>query len=221
MTADRPVLHGYWRSTAAYRVRIALELKGIAWTHAGVDLVRDGGEQHGEAYRALNPAGLVPTLVWGNAAISQSLAICEYLEERCPAPALLPETPEDRAHVRAMALDIACDVHPLNNLRVQQYLGRELGQDETARVAWMHHWMREGFGAVEGRLAERGDAADTCFGGAPGLADLCLVAQAYNADRFDFSLAPFPRVARIVDHCRTLPAFRAAAPERQPDAPAA
>ncbi len=216
--ADTPVLYGYWRSTAAYRVRIALGLKGITWEHAGVNLVKDGGEQHQSSYRDLNPAGLVPALVWGDTVLSQSLAICEFLDEVRPEPPLLPAEPADRAVVRAIALDIACDVHPLNNLRVQQYLGREMDADEAARTRWMHHWMALGFAAVEGRLEARGAGGDLCCGPVPGLADLCLVAQAYNADRFGFSLAPFPRVARVVSHCRGLAAFRDAAPERQPDA---
>lgn len=220
MSDHTPVLHGYWRSTAAYRVRIALELKGIAWTHAGVHLVRDGGEQHGEAYRALNPAGLVPALEWRGAVLTQSLAICEFLDEVQPAPPLLPEDPVDRSWIRAIALDVACEIHPLNNLRVQQYLGGTLGLDEAERVRWMHHWMAEGFGAVEGRLSAREPDGGLCLGPEPGLADLCLVAQAYNADRFGFDLGPYPRVQRIVAHCRTLPAFTAAVPEAQPDAPA-
>lgn len=219
--AGTPLLYGYWRSTAAYRVRIALALKGIEYGHAGVDLVRDGGEQHGDAFRSLNPAGLVPTLVWDEVVLSQSLAICEYLDEMMPEPPLLPAGSEARAIARAIALDIACDVHPLNNLRVQQYLGRELGADEAARTTWMHHWMAAGFSAVEHRLAVIPGAGETCFGEAPGLADLCIVAQAYNADRFGFSLGPYPRVHRIVAHCRGLPAFLASVPEAQPDAPAA
>ena len=218
---DTPVLYGYWRSTAAYRVRIALELKGIRWRHAGVDLVRDSGQQNAAAYRGLNPAGLVPTLVWGDVTLSQSLAICEYLDELQPDPPLLPDGPLQRAQARAMALDIASEVHPLNNLRVQRYLADQLAADEAARVAWMHHWMAAGFGTVEHRLNGLPQAGDTCFGGPPGLPDICLAAQAYNADRFGFSLEPFPRVARIVAHCRTLPAFVAAVPEAQPDAPAA
>lgn len=218
---DAPVLYGYWRSTAAYRVRIALALKGIGWRHAGVDLVRDGGEQHGAAYRAVNPAGLVPTLVWGDVTLSQSLAICEYLDEIRPDPPLLPDGAARRAQARAIALDVASEVHPLNNLRVQRYLADRLGADEAARVAWMHHWMKAGFGTVEQRLGGTPEAGDTCFGGPPGLPDLCLVAQAYNADRFGFSLEPFPRVLRIVAHCRALPAFAAGVPEAQPDAPSA
>lgn len=219
--AETPLLYGYWRSTAAYRVRIALELKRIRWRHVGVDLVRDGGQQHGAAYRGVNPAGLVPTLVWGDVTLSQSLAICEYLDEVQPDPPLLPDGTARRALARAIALDIASEVHPLNNLRVQRYLADHLDADEATRVAWMHHWMEAGFGAVEQRLNGIPGADDTCFGGPPGLPDLCLVAQAYNADRFGFSLEPFPRVARIVAHCRTLPAFVASVPEAQPDAPAA
>jgi maleylacetoacetate isomerase len=226
---DRPVLYGYWRSTAAYRVRIALGLKGIAWRHAGVNLVRGGGEQHLAAYTDLNPAALVPTLVWRGETLTQSLAICDFLDEVQPAPALLPAAPGERALARAMAQDIACDTHPLNNLRVQQYLGTELGVSEDDRTAWMHHWMALGFGTVERRIARHraqnpshsaGTRPDlnTCLGGQPGLADLCLVAQAYNADRFGFSLEPFEHVAAVVRHCRALPAFRDAAPEVQPDA---
>jgi maleylacetoacetate isomerase len=219
------VLYGYWRSTAAYRVRIALGLKGIAWRHAAVNLVRDGGEQHRAAYTELNPSALVPTLVWDGQPIGQSLAICEFLDEVQPGPPLLPQEPAERALARAMAQDIACDTHPLNNLRVQQYLGGRLGVDEGGRIAWMHHWMALGFGSVERRIerhrAESGGGdpdAGTCLGGPPGLADLCLVAQAYNADRFGFSLAPYERVAAVVAHCRALPAFELAAPEAQPDA---
>ena len=222
------MLCGYWRSTAAYRVRIALGLKGMDWRHASVDLVRDGGEQHQAAYTDLNPAALVPTLIWRGQAIAQSLAICEFLDEVQPEPALLPAGPRERALARAMAQDIACDTHPLNNLRVQQYLGGELGVSQDDRTAWMHHWMALGFGTVERRMERhRAQAAGdgrrlesgTCLGGAPGLADLCLVAQAYNADRFGFPLDPFERVSSVVRHCRSLPAFRDAAPELQPDAP--
>ncbi|NRB72386.1 MAG: maleylacetoacetate isomerase [Xanthomonadales bacterium] len=218
MSPEAPVLYGYWRSTAAYRVRIALNLKGLEWHYKSVHLVRDGGEQHAQGYRELNPAGLVPVLICQGQRISQSLAICEFLEEVYPQPALLPAAPGDRALVRALAQDVACEIHPLNNLRVQQYLGRELGADATAREAWMHHWMAAGFETMQQRLEQDGRAGDTCLGGAPGLAELCLVAQAYNADRFGFSLQPYPLLEHIVAHCRALPAFAAAAPEQQPDA---
>jgi maleylacetoacetate isomerase len=218
----KPTLYGYWRSSAAYRVRIALELKGIAWESAAVHLVRDGGEQHATAFRELNPAGLVPALKWGDLVLTQSLAICEYLDEVHPAPPLLPEQPEDRAFVRALAMDIACDVHPLNNLRVMQYLGRQLAADEAARQHWMHHWMRRGFATVEQRLSKSRshsvDSAAYCFGRDPGLADICLVAQAYNADRFGLALDDFPQVQQVLSQCRALPAFLAALPEAQPDA---
>jgi len=221
--AGSPTLYGYWRSTAAYRVRIALNLKGIEWEHAAVHLVREGGEQHQPAYRALNPAGLVPALRWGGVLLTQSLAICEFLDEVAPTPPLLPTQPSDRAWVRALAQDIAVDVHPLNNLRVMQYLEREQGADGAARSAWMAHWMTIGFRVVESRLSSRldanpGDGGPCCFGEAPGLADICLVAQAYNADRFDVSLRPYPRLNAVEEYCRTLEAFRAALPEAQPDA---
>lgn len=220
---SRPVLYGYWRSTAAYRVRIALNLKGLAWDYADVHLVREGGEQHQEAFRALNPAGLVPTLVWGGAVLSQSLAICEYLEEVQPLPALLPEQPADRAWVRSLALDIACDVHPLCNLRVLQYLEANMALDDAARTEWVHEWMRRGFHTVEQRLERRsaqgGREDNFCLGGQPGLADIVIVAQAYNADRFGFSLAAYPQTRQIVETCRALEPFRLALPENQPDAP--
>lgn len=219
----RPKLFGYWRSTAAYRVRIALNLKGIQWDSAEVHLVREGGEQHQDAFRSINPAGLVPTLVWGDVVLSQSLAICEYLEEVRPQPALLPDQPADRAWSRALAMDIACDVHPLCNLRVMQYLGDTLQQDDNGRTAWMFEWMGRGFSTVERRLERRseetGNRSEFCMGDQPGLADLVLVAQAYNADRFGFGLEAFPLTARIVSTCRALEAFQKALPENQPDAP--
>jgi maleylacetoacetate isomerase len=213
-----PVLYGYWRSTAAYRVRIALNLKGIKYHHRGVDLVRDGGQQHGQDYRALNPTGLVPTLAIDGQLIGQSLAICEYLEETRPEPRLLPVESADRAWVRSLALDIACDIHPVNNLRVQQYLKREHGLDGEAVLAWMDHWMQLGFAAIEARLAACGSAGNCCFGDQPGLADICLVGQAYNADRFGVDLSVFTRISAIVAHCRALPQFAVAAPEAQSDA---
>ena len=215
----RPVLFGYWRSTAAYRVRIALNLKGIDWENRPVDLVRDGGEQHQPDYRGLNPTGLVPTLAIDGLYLGQSLAICEYLDETRPEPALLPADPADRAWVRALAQDVACDIHPINNLRVQQYLKREHGLDGEGVLAWMDHWMRLGFDSIEARLASMDISGACCLGDEPGLADICLVGQAYNADRFGTDLAPYERISAIVAHCRSLPAFAAAAPEAQPDAP--
>jgi maleylacetoacetate isomerase/maleylpyruvate isomerase len=218
MAADTPVLYGYWRSTAAYRVRIALNLKGIAFENESVHLVRDGGEQHGAVYRALNPAGLVPALRIDGQLLTQSLAICEYLEETRPQPALLPSDPARRAWVRALALDVACDIHPLNNLRVQQVLRAAHGADEAGVRAWMAHWIRLGFEGIEAQLARNASGTACCAGDTPGLAVFFLVGQVYNAERFDCDLAPYPNISRITAHCRALPAFAAAGPERQADA---
>lgn len=218
MAPEPPVLYGYWRSTAAYRVRIALNLKGLAWRGESVHLVRDGGEQHQRAYRALNPAGLVPALAIDGQLLTQSLAICEYLDETRPEPALLPADPALRAWVRALALDVACDIHPLNNLRVQQYLRGHHGVDEAGLRAWMAHWIRLGFEGIEAQLERHATGRDFCAGDTPGLADIFLVGQVYNAERFDCDLGPYPNIRRIAGHCLGLPAFTEAAPERQPDA---
>lgn len=212
-------LYGYWRSSAAYRVRIALGLKGLAWTDHPVHLVRDGGQQHAAAYRALNPQALVPALRDGERTFTQSLAIIEYLDEIHPEPPLLPVDPRGRARVRALAQTIACDVHPLGNLRVLQYLERELGADEAARAAWSRHWMAQGLAAFEAMLADNVATGAFCHGDAPGLADACLIPQLYNAARWGLDLAPFPTVRRIQDACMALEAFQRAVPERQPDAP--
>lgn len=211
-------LYTYFRSSAAYRVRIALNLKGLPFESVPVHLVRDGGQQRQAAYRAVNPAGLVPALEDDGAVLTQSLAIIEYLDETHPEPALLPSAAVDRARVRALAQTIACDTHPLNNLRVLQYLGRTLGADEAARQAWYRHWVAEGLGAVERLLAADPKVGDFCHGDTPGLADCCLVPQVFNARRFDCDLSDMPQVLRIVANCERLPAFRQAAPEQQPDA---
>lgn len=219
MPADAITLYSYWRSSAAYRVRIGLALKGLPYSTRAVHLVKDGGEQHAAAYRAENPQGLVPMLVHAGQRIHQSMAILEYLDE-CFAdtPRLLPDAPVGRARVRALAQVIACDIHPLNNLRVLQYLKRELAAEQGTVDAWLLHWMAEGFAALEAMLAASNDTGDFCHGDTPSLADCCLVPQLYNARRFALDLAPFPTLTAIEARCLALPAFIAALPENQPDA---
>jgi len=219
MTSDL-VLYGYWRSSAAYRVRIALNLKGLAYESRPVHLVRDGGEQHQQAYRALNPQELVPCLVDGAQVLTQSMAIMEYLDETHPAPALLPPDAAGRARVRSLAQLLACDVHPLGNLRVLQYLGNELHADEAVRGNWSRHWIGEGFRALEAMLAGHAATGRFCHGDQPTLADACLVPQHYNALRWKLPMEEFPTIRRIVEACQALDAFKRAVPEAQPDAPA-
>ncbi|HYH39844.1 MAG TPA: maleylacetoacetate isomerase [Azospirillum sp.] len=210
-------LYGYFRSSAAYRVRIAVNLKGLAPEHAFVHLRK--GEQQAAAYAALNPQKFVPALETDDGALlTQSLAIVEYLEEVHPHPALLPGDPADRARVRAIALAIACDIHPLNNLRVLKHLGKALGLDEEARNTWYRHWIAEGFAALEAMLASDPRTGRFCHGDQPTLADVFLVPQVSNAERFDCDLTPYPTIVRIAAAARALPAFADAAPERQPDA---
>lgn len=208
------ILHGYWRSGAAYRVRIALALKGVAYEQVTHDLRL--GAQASDAYRALNPQGLVPALEADGDVLTQSPTILEWLEERYPAPALLPEATTDRAIVRAMAATIACDIHPLNNLRVVQALQRDFGLDAAAVQAWMARWMSEGFAALEVMIARHGRGF--AFGDMPTIADCCLVPQVYSAERFAIDLTPYPRLTASVEQARVLPAFQAAHPDRQPDA---
>jgi maleylacetoacetate isomerase len=207
-------LYTYFRSSAAYRVRIAANLKGIRYRPQFVHLLK--GEQHLPAYRMLNPQGLVPVLVVDETALTQSLAIIEYLEEAYPEPPLLPKALKDRAYVRALAASIACDIHPLNNLRVICYLKETLNQDEKARLAWIQHWIQEGLEAFEKHLDRT--QGRFCFGDRPTLADVCLVPQIYNARRFGCDLHDFPRIQAIDQHCLALRAFQQAAPENQPDA---
>lgn len=218
-TTPELTLYDYWRSSAGYRVRIALQLKGLRHVRKPVHLLRDGGEQHGADYRDVNPQQLVPALVDGQRVIRQSLAIIEYLEEAHGGTPLLPSLPRDRAHVRGLAMIVACDIHPLGNLRVLQYLERELGTAQAAREDWSRHWIGEGLQAFEAILA--GDAATGafCHGDTPTLADACLVPQVYNANRFGVDLAPYPTLRAINDRCLELPAFVAARPENQTDAP--
>jgi maleylpyruvate isomerase len=209
----RLVLHGYWRSGTSYRTRIALHLKDLAFDQVPVDL--RAGEQRQEADLAHNPQGLVPTLEADGLRLTQSPAILEWLEERFPDPPLLPEKPEARAIVRAMAALVGCDIHPLNNLRVLQQL-RGLGVDETATSDWTSRWITEGFAALESLIAEHGGGY--AFGDRPTLADCYLVPQAYSAERFIVDLSPFPRILDVVERAREHPAFIAAHPENQPDA---
>lgn len=221
MAASR-TLYSYWRSSAAYRVRIALKLKGMDYAIAPVHLVKGGGEQHLDAYRAINPQQLIPSLVDGDHVIRESLAIIEYLEEAYPdTPRLLPRDPLTRARVRALAQMVVCDIHPIGNLRVLQYLQRELGADDRQKLAWSRHWIEAGFEAVEAVLAGEKHAGKFYEGDAPTLADCCLVPQVYNARRFGVPLDRFPTIVRIDAACRELDAFKRAAPETQPDAPAA
>ncbi|RRN56348.1 maleylacetoacetate isomerase [Pseudoxanthomonas sp. SGNA-20] len=212
-------LYTYWRSSAAYRVRIGLALKGLDYASEPVHLVRDGGQQHAPAFAALNPQELVPVLRHGDLVLRQSLAILEYLDETWPEPALLPADAAGRARVRALAQAIACDVHPLNNLRVLQYLEHGLEQAQPAREAWVRHWIGLGLDALERLLAGDPATGRFCHGDAPGMADCVLVPQLYNARRFGLDLAAWPAIARIGAACAALPAFAAAAPEAQPDAP--
>jgi len=213
-----PRLFGYWRSSAAWRVRIALHLKGLAWESVPVHLVRDGGEQRMPAFRRLNPQGLVPALEIDGLVLTQSLAIIEYLEETRPAPPLLPAQPAARARVRSLAQLVASDMHPLNNLRVLQFLRDRLGVDEAGREAWYRHWVSDGLRALETRLAREPDTGRYCHGDAPGLADCCLVPQLYNARRYGCDLDEFPVLLAIEAACRELAAFQAAAADVQPDA---
>lgn len=214
----RPVLYTYWRSSAAYRVRIAFNIKGVEYDSRSVHLVRDGGEQHSPAYRQINPQGLVPALVHEDRIYSQSLAIIEYLEERYPEPSLLPPDPGDRARVRGLAQMVACDIHPLNNSRVQKYLVAELGLGDEQKLAWYRHWITLGFEAIEARLDQDGYTGRFCHGDTVGLADLCLVPQVYNAERFGCDVSVFPTITRINAACLELDAFLRATPESQPDA---
>ena len=211
-------LYTYFRSSAAFRVRIALNLKGLPFESIPVHLLQGGGAQHTPAYAALNPTQLVPTLVDGELILGQSLAIIEYLEETCPAPALLPLDALGRARVRALAQTIACEIHPLNNLRVLQYLEWELQIDAAAKAKWYRHWVTLGFTALEALLASSADTGAFCHGDTPTLADCCLIPQIANARRFDTPLDAFPQIRRIEVACMALSAFERAAPQAQADA---
>ncbi|HET6913043.1 MAG TPA: maleylacetoacetate isomerase [Rhodanobacteraceae bacterium] len=211
-------LYSYWRSSAAYRVRIALNLKQLPYTVKPVSLLR--GEQRAAEFRDMNPQELIPILFDGERVIRQSLAIIEYLDEiYTEGPPLLPVTARARARVRGIAQSIACDIHPLGNLRVQQYLGKEFKASEAQRQSWTKHWIETGFDALEAMLVGNPGTGAFCEGDAPSMADICLVPQAYNARRFGLDMGKYPTLARIDAACRELNAFRDAAPECQVDAP--
>jgi maleylpyruvate isomerase len=207
-------LHGYFRSSAAFRVRIALNLKGLSYDQTFIHLRK--GEQTAPGFLKLNPQGLVPALEDGGAVLTQSMAIIEYLDETHPKPALLPKTPLERARVRAIAQAIACDIHPIDNLRVLNYLKTNLKVTTEQHDAWYNHWIVEGFRGVE-ELLSRPGTGNFCHGDTPGLADICLVPQVFNGKRLNAPLDQFPRVMKVFGACMALPAFKNAAPENQPD----
>ena len=212
-------LYTYYRSSAAYRVRIALNLKGMPYTAVPVHLVKDGGQHRSAAYRARNPQALVPAFeLEDGTVLTQSLAIMEYLDEVQPESALLPADAIGRARVRALAQAIACDLHPVNNLRVLQYLSQQLGISAEQKDAWYRHWVDTGLQGLEALLADHPSTGRFCHGDTPTLADCCLVPQLYNARRFQCPLDAYPTIQRIAAACETLPAFQQAAPEVQPDA---
>lgn len=208
-------LFNYFRSSASYRVRIALALKGLDYDYRGVHLAKN--EQHGDAYAAVSAARLVPLLKDGDAVVTQSMAIIEYLDETHPEPPLLPADAWGRARVRALAQDIACEIHPLNNLRVLRYLVKEMGVSEDNKNRWYRHWVENGLEAVERRLQD-GHAGRFCHGDSPGLADCLLVPQIFNAQRFDCRLDSVPMVMKVFEHCMALDAFAKTQPSACPDA---
>ncbi len=211
-------LYDYAFSSAAYRVRIALNLKGIAYERAVVSLIKDGGQQHSAAYKAINPQALIPTLQADGHTIGQSLAIIEYLDETHPMPPLLPRYPAEKARVRQIAYEIACDIHPVNNMRVRGQLKALGHSEEEIMTKWYAHWITIGFAALETQLSVSKETGTYCHGDAPTLADICLVPQMANACRFKVPVDAFPTLVRIDKACRAHPAFAAAAPEKQPDA---
>lgn len=211
-------LYTFFRSSASYRVRIALNLKGLKYEQAPIHLRRGGGEQLSAAYKAINPQALVPALEDGGKILTQSLAIIEYLEERYPQPPLLPRDPADKALVRSMALVIACEIHPIQNLRVLQYVKREYGQSNEQVNRWAQHWINLGLAALEQMIVAQPRRGKFCFGDNPTLADICLVPQLGNARRYGCDLSPYPAIIEIEKNCMALPAFADAGPEKQPDA---
>ena len=209
-------LYSYFRSSAAYRVRIALNLKGLPAEIVPVHLVKNGGEQHSAEYCQLNASELVPTLIDDTFALSQSLSILEYLDEKYPEPALLPKQIQQRALIRAFSQNIACDIHPLNNLRVLQYLQNVFALSEGEKSTWYKHWIELGMRSLEAQLTESN--GQFCFGEQATFADCCLIPQVYNAKRFNIDVSAFSKIESIYQHCMTLDAFQQAAPEAQIDA---
>lgn len=211
-------LYSFFRSSASYRVRIALNLKGLDYEQLPIHLRRGGGEQFGAAYKTIHPQALVPALEDGGRVLIQSLAIIEYLDERFSKPPLLPENPADRALVRSMALVVACEIHPIQNLRVLVYLKNSLKHSDDDVNRWAQHWINLGLSALEQMVAAQSKRGKFCFGDAPTMADICLIPQLANARRFNCDLADFPSLIKIEEHCMALSAFANAAPEKQPDA---
>lgn len=211
-------LYTYYRSSASYRVRIGLQLKSLPHQAIPVHLIRDGGQHLQSSYRAINPGAMVPALCDGDTTLTQSLAILEYLEETHPAPALLPTDAAGRARVRALALTVACDIHPLNNMRVLKYLTGTLQLTDEDKNRWYRHWVQEGLAIIEAHLARDAQTGLFCHGDSPTLADCCLIPQVFNAQRFAVELTPYPTISRINARCLELPAFIAAHPARQTDA---
>jgi maleylpyruvate isomerase len=211
-------LYSYFRSSASYRVRIALNLKGLPYEYAAVHLLRSGGEQLTPEYRRICADGIVPSLVDDGAVLQQSLAIIEYLEETHPNPPLLPSAPLDRAYVRAIALQVACEIHPLNNLRVLKYLRHELQVADDVKDAWYKHWVKNGFDTLESTLAGDSRTGSFVYGDTPTMADLALIPQVFNAQRFNVDMQPYPTIQRIYDEAMRHDAFVRAAPAEQPDA---
>jgi len=211
------ILYSYFRSSAAFRVRIALNIKAIEYQIQPIHLVKNGGQQYQPEYLQLNPQGLVPVLAIDDLIITQSSAIIEYLEQIYPSPAMLPKLAFDKAYVRSLAQIIACDMHPLNNLRVLEYLQTSWGVEDDLQM-WYHHWIKLGFAAFEQRLEENANNGLFCFGNIPGIADAFLIPQVYNALRYNCNLQPYPLIKGIYDNCMQQTAFFNAAPENQPDA---
>ena len=219
MSADTDLqLYSYYRSSAAYRVRIALEIKQLSYQQLPVNLL--SGEHRQLEYLQTNPGGLIPALTTAEGTLTQSLAIIEYLEERYPKPSLLPQSAMDRAQVRSIAYQVAMDIHPLNNPRVTQFLGATIGLDKTQKLDWYHHWIAQGFGPLETHLKALNSNGRYCFGDTLTMADICLIPQVYNALRFDCPMQSYPLINAIYNHCTGLAEFIAASPESQPDHPA-